>query len=146
MSADNYVMIFYRDGQFFPVMGFASDDEDPVLSPEQVARGGFETYPEAFVAGTEYQPEYGFVDHESVLAWRYAQTAGSKRLDPGAVKSFVSIQRVKAQAWNDGVATALNHAIRNDDGITLRLEHLDGTPWINPYSKEPYINTSKKES
>lgn len=38
-------------------------------------------------------------------------------------------------AWAEGVATALNHAIQNDDGITLRLEHLDGRPWTNPYPK-----------
>ena len=40
---------------------------------------------------------------------------------------------VKAEAWDEGVAVALNHAIRNEDGITLRLEHLDGRPWANPY-------------
>ena len=40
---------------------------------------------------------------------------------------------VQAEAWDKGVATALDHAIRNEDGITLRLEHLDGRPWVNPY-------------
>lgn len=39
-------------------------------------------------------------------------------------------------AWDQGVQTALNYAIRNEDGITLRLEHLDGTPWVNPYRSE----------
>lgn len=39
----------------------------------------------------------------------------------------------QAEAWDEGVVVALNHAIRNPDGITLRLEHLDGTPWPNPY-------------
>lgn len=35
--------------------------------------------------------------------------------------------------------TALNHAVRNDDGITLRLEHLDGRPWENPYRLEKEV-------
>ena len=43
---------------------------------------------------------------------------------------------VKAEAWDEGVAVALNHAIRNPDGVTLRLEHLDGQPWHNPYRIE----------
>ena len=38
-----------------------------------------------------------------------------------------------AAGWAEGVETALNHAIRNPDGITLRLEHLDGRPWQNPH-------------
>lgn len=38
-----------------------------------------------------------------------------------------------ATGWDAGVAVALNHAILNEDGVTLRLEHLDGTPWPNPY-------------
>ena len=43
------------------------------------------------------------------------------------------IVEAQAQAWDEGVATALNHAILNEDGITLRLEHLDGRTWENPY-------------
>lgn len=43
------------------------------------------------------------------------------------------IREQEAEAWGAGVATALNHAILNEDGITLRLEHLDGRPWANPY-------------
>lgn len=39
----------------------------------------------------------------------------------------------QAAAWQAAVDTALDHAIRNEDGVTLRLEHLDGTPWRNPY-------------
>lgn len=42
----------------------------------------------------------------------------------------------EAQAWQKGVDTALNHAILNPDGITLRLEHLDGRPWANPYAEQ----------
>lgn len=42
----------------------------------------------------------------------------------------------EAKAWQEGVGTALNHAILNPDGITLRLEHLDGRTWDNPYRKE----------
>jgi hypothetical protein len=44
-----------------------------------------------------------------------------------------ALEAVKAEAWDEGWAVALNHAIRNPDGITLRLEHLDGQPWANPY-------------
>lgn len=40
---------------------------------------------------------------------------------------------VASKAWDEGVSVALNHAIRNEDGVTLRLEHLDGRPWGNPY-------------
>ena len=40
---------------------------------------------------------------------------------------------VASKAWDEGVSVALNHAIRNEDGVTLRLEHLDGRPWSNPY-------------
>lgn len=39
-----------------------------------------------------------------------------------------------AQAWHEGVVTALSHARRADDGITLFLEHGDGAPWTNPYA------------
>lgn len=45
-------------------------------------------------------------------------------------------QEREAEAWGKGVTTALNHAILNPDGITLRLEHLDGRPWENPYRAE----------
>lgn len=45
-------------------------------------------------------------------------------------------QEREAEAWGKGVTTALNHAILNADGITLRLEHLDGRPWENPYRAE----------
>lgn len=40
----------------------------------------------------------------------------------------------RAQAWEEGVATALNHAILDADGVRLRLEHLDGRAWVNPYA------------
>lgn len=46
------------------------------------------------------------------------------------------MQEREAGAWRKGVDTALNHAIQNPDGITLRLEHLDGRPWANPYRKD----------
>lgn len=46
------------------------------------------------------------------------------------------IREQEAEAWAAGVATALNHAILNKDGITLRLEHLDGRPWANPYEEQ----------
>lgn len=44
-----------------------------------------------------------------------------------------SASSIAAEAWDQGVKTTLNHAIENEDGMTLRLEHLDGRPWINPY-------------
>jgi hypothetical protein len=46
-------------------------------------------------------------------------------------------QAAAAAGWADGVETALNHAIRNPDRITLRLEHLDGRPWLNPFEPVP---------
>ena len=46
------------------------------------------------------------------------------------------MQEREAGAWRKGVDTALNHAIQNPDGITLRLEHLDGRPWANPYANK----------
>jgi len=48
-----------------------------------------------------------------------------------------AVREREAVAWTSGVDTALNHAIQNPDGITLRLEHLDGRPWANPYRMEP---------
>ena len=44
-----------------------------------------------------------------------------------------AVRTARAEAWDEGVAVALNHALRNEDGTTLRLEHLDGRPWANPY-------------
>lgn len=58
------------------------------------------------------------------------------RLGDGVPIPLTVLAQAKAEAWDEGVATALNHAIRNDDGITLRLEHLDGRPWVNPYRSE----------
>lgn len=43
------------------------------------------------------------------------------------------VTEAQAATWDASVATALNHAILNEDGITLRLEHLDGRPWANPH-------------
>ena len=57
-------------------------------------------------------------------------------LDPSVAQDWLVEQ--KAAAWTAGVGTALNHAITNDDGITLRLQHTDDRPWLNPYSGEPY--------
>jgi len=63
-----------------------------------------------------------------------------QRLDLDQLPGWTDEQRIIAdlfeelpEAWEEGVVTALNHAFRNDDGITLRLEHLDGRPWANPY-------------
>lgn len=40
------------------------------------------------------------------------------------------LRDLPAQLWQEGADTALDHAIRNDDGVTLRLE----VP--NPYAGE----------
>ncbi|MFA5898112.1 MAG: hypothetical protein WC829_03250 [Hyphomicrobium sp.] len=45
------------------------------------------------------------------------------------------IREAKAEAWDAGVATALNHAKRQPDGITLKLETFGGDGWPNPYSE-----------
>lgn len=37
------------------------------------------------------------------------------------------IAEALARAWDEGSSTALDHAIRNDDGITLRLDKPN--PW-----------------
>ena len=46
------------------------------------------------------------------------------------------LAEARAEGWDEGVAVALDRAIRNPDGITLRLEHLNGDPWSNPYRTE----------
>ena len=43
------------------------------------------------------------------------------------------LRELEAEAWDEGVATALNYAKRQPDGITLKLETLDGGGWPNPY-------------
>lgn len=44
-----------------------------------------------------------------------------------------SYKRAQAEAWAEGVETALNHAKRDENGITLSLVTWGGTPWPNPY-------------
>ena len=61
--------------------------------------------------------------------WRGNSSRAKHIADALALAGFGS----QHDAWAEGVATALNHAINNDDGMTLRLEHLDGRPWTNPY-------------
>lgn len=56
---------------------------------------------------------------------------------PSAPAPVSPVERnAQAEAWQAGVDTALNHALRNPDGVTLRLEHRDGRPWKNPYKEE----------
>lgn len=88
-------------------------------------------------------------DHErQIVAAKYAYVAGLIEYD-GATEEELRAQRkelraeftqliedVRAEAWDEGVAVALDHAILNPDGITLRLEHLDGRPWTNPHRKD----------
>ena len=40
------------------------------------------------------------------------------------------VRAERAAAWDEGVATALDHAVRNADGITLRLDR------PNPYAAD----------
>lgn len=57
-------------------------------------------------------------------------------IHPSAPAPVSAVERsAQAEAWQAGVDTALNHALRNPDGVTLRLEHLDGRPWKNPYEE-----------
>lgn len=68
------------------------------------------------------------------------ETAMAQHLQPAADQTEAHdwLVEQKAAAWSAGVGTALNHAITNEDGITLRLQHTDDRPWVNPYSDEPY--------
>lgn len=52
---------------------------------------------------------------------------------PRIVSLVRSLVSARAEGWAEGVETALNHAILNPDGITLRLEKRDGQPWPNPF-------------
>lgn len=51
-----------------------------------------------------------------------------------AARADAARNHASAQAWDEGVATALSHARRAPDRATLILEHTDGTPWDNPYA------------
>ena len=49
---------------------------------------------------------------------------------------LVEVERAAAEkAWTEGVATALNYAKREPDGITLKLVTIDGAAWENPYRR-----------
>ncbi len=41
----------------------------------------------------------------------------------------------QAKAWGEGARTALNHSVRNPDGITLSLDK------PNPYHRDRKVNT-----
>lgn len=53
-----------------------------------------------------------------------AATIWSQRANEGLSASVLA---AKAEAWDEGVRTALDFAVRNPDGITLRLNY------ANPY-------------
>lgn len=58
-----------------------------------------------------------------------------------AEKALTAFQEaVGAMAWAEGAGTALNHAICNDDGVTLRLTHTDDRPWLNPHTGVPWAD------
>jgi len=66
----------------------------------------------------------------------------AKLLDLFWERGFASGLRIgQGEGWDEGAATALEHAIRNEDGVTLRLEHQDGQTWQNPYRR--YREASK---
>ena len=68
----------------------------------------------------------GWVDRGSAPRERIAE----------AHRGIAEMRREAAEkAWDEGVATALNHAKRNPDGITLRLEKFNGDAWPHPYRK-----------
>jgi hypothetical protein len=50
-----------------------------------------------------------------------------------AAQPVLDLNAERADAWEEGVATALNHAKRGSDGITLKLVTFDGDAWPNPY-------------
>lgn len=68
-----------------------------------------------------------------------ASCASFTRLAAEAVLALIggrTEREVLAQGWDEGVAIALDRAVRQDDGIPLKLEYLNGTPIPNPYRSE----------
>ena len=82
-------------------------------------------------------------DHEELVAILLEkrvhtnESGGKASADADAILDSAWLAKhdaeVAAKVWDEAVAISLNHAIRNTDKITLRLEHLDGRPWQNPY-------------
>jgi len=81
-------------------------------------------------------------DHRAHVAEEVRKALAAAGLLVGGVPGR-SEAEIKAEAWDEGVATSLEHAIRNDDGITLRLEHVDGSPWANPYRAARVAGTTE---
>ena len=63
MSADNYYLIWGRNGKFYVTMEFMSDD-DPVDFDEEHA-ASFDTLEQAFESLEDEYSEYGVFVHES---------------------------------------------------------------------------------
>jgi hypothetical protein len=76
--------------------------------------------------------DYGFQCEDRA----YTTRAATPDIDAVRTALVEHDRQTAEKAWDDGVKTALNHAIRNEDGITLRLEHLDGRPWLNPHARK----------
>jgi hypothetical protein len=57
----------------------------------------------------------------------------------GAPEGVLTVSELMGQAWEVGVATALNYAVRQPDSITLRLETRDGEGWVNPYTRKRHL-------
>ena len=84
----------------------------------------------------EFATWVGKFDSTQRIPAAFASAADVPALVEEVKRLRAEVARLRAAtspAWDEGVAVALNHAIRNEDGITLRLEHLDGRPWVNPY-------------
>lgn len=85
---------------------------------QAIGNGWFEGFDE----GGKYGPQFSSGDAAmSVIALYAAQP---------------TVREAKAEGWDEGVAITLNRAVRQDDGITLKLEYLNGTPIPNPYRSE----------
>lgn len=79
-----------------------------------------------YVATTEEIREYV----EEMLGWEHPE--------PGDVfdRWLAEVERAAAEeAWESGVATALNYAKRGSDGISLKLVTFEGEAWTNPYRR-----------
>ena len=80
---------------------------------------------------------HGVIQDGLVYGYVTAMRIGKARGQANAAVAFqeslpVAMKRFQEVAWDEGAETALNHAIRNDDGVTLRLEQ------SNPYKEESH--------
>ena len=62
---------------------------------------------------------------------RIARKKADRILDALAPHVAALVRAERAAAWDEGAEAALDHAVRNADGITLRLDR------PNPYAADP---------